>query len=49
MDLGTRKILDRSFTAVGVTSILLMATALLVVIVPIFTGGIGAIFFKGTI
>lgn len=49
MDLGTRKILDRSFTAVGITSILLMATALLVVIVPIFTGGIGAIFFKGTI
>ena len=49
MDLGTRKILDRSFTAVGITSILLMAAALLVVIVPIFSGGIGAIFFKGTI
>ena len=49
MDLGTRKILDRSFTAVGVTSILLMAMALMIVIVPIFTGGIGAIFFKGTI
>ncbi len=49
MDLGTRKILDKSFTAVGITSILLMAVALLVVIVPIFSGGIGAIFFKGTI
>ncbi len=49
MDLGTRKILDRSFTAVGITSIMLMAMALLVVIVPIFSGGIGAIFFKGTI
>ena len=49
MDLGTRKILDRSFTAVGVTSILLMAIALLVVIVPIFSKGAGAIFFKGTI
>ena len=49
MNLGTRKILDRSFTAVGITSILLMAAALLVVVVPIFSGGIGAIFFKGTI
>ncbi len=49
MNVGTRKILDRSFTTVGITSILLMATALLVVIVPIFSGGIGAIFFKGTI
>ncbi len=49
MNLGTRKILDRSFTVVGITSIMLMATALLVVVVPIFTGGIGAIYFEGTI
>lgn len=49
MNLGTRKILDRSFTAVGITSITLMALALLVVVVPIFKGGIGAIYFKGTI
>ncbi len=49
MNLGTRKILDRSFTVIGITAILLMAAALLVVLVPIFSGGIGAIFFKGTI
>lgn len=49
MDLGTRKILDRSFTAVGVTSIVLMALALLIVIVPIFRGGIGALYFQGTV
>ncbi|NEX14800.1 MAG: phosphate ABC transporter, permease protein PstA [Prosthecochloris sp.] len=49
MNIGTRKILDRSFTAVGVTSILLMAMALLTVVVPIVSGGLGAIFFKATI
>ncbi|MEC9486301.1 MAG: phosphate ABC transporter permease PstA [Prosthecochloris sp.] len=49
MNLGTRKILDRSFTAVGVTSIVLMALALLVVLVPIISGGLKALFFQGTI
>jgi len=49
MNLGTRKILDRSFTAVGIGSIIVMAMALLVVIVPIIWNGSGAIFFKGTI
>ncbi|ARM31009.1 phosphate ABC transporter permease PstA [Prosthecochloris sp. HL-130-GSB] len=49
MNLGTRKILDRSFTAVGLTSIVLMALALLVVLVPIISGGIKAVFFEATI
>jgi len=49
MNLGTRKILDRSFTAVGLTSIVLMALALLVVLVPIISGGIKALFFEATI
>ncbi|MCW8798707.1 MAG: phosphate ABC transporter permease PstA [Prosthecochloris sp.] len=49
MNIGTRKILDRSFTAMGVTSIVLMAMALLAVLVPIVNGGIKAVFFQATI
>ncbi len=49
MNIGTRKILDRSFTAVGITSIVLMAMALLAVLVPIVNGGIKALVFQGTI
>jgi len=49
MNIGTRKILDRSFTALGIGSIVVMAIALLIVLVPITTNGIGAIFFTGTV
>ncbi|MEI8033773.1 MAG: phosphate ABC transporter permease PstA [Chlorobiaceae bacterium] len=49
MNLGTRKLLDRSFTAVGIGSIAIMAIALLIVIVPIVSNGLGALFFTGTI
>jgi len=49
MNIGTRKILDRSFTAVGIGSIIVMALALMIVVVPIVSNGIGAIFFTGTI
>jgi phosphate transport system permease protein len=49
MNIGTRKILDRSFTAVGIGSIIVMAMALMVVVVPIVTNGIGAVFFTGTV
>ncbi len=49
MNIGTRKILDRSFTAVGIGSIIVMAIALMIVVVPIVTNGIGAVFFTGTI
>ena len=49
MNIGTRKILDRSFTAVGIGSIIVMAMALMIVVVPIVTNGIGAVFFTGTI
>lgn len=49
MNLGTRKLLDRSFTALGFGSIVIMALALLVVLTPIVSKGIGAIVFKGTI
>ena len=43
MNIGTRKILDRSFTALGFGSIAVMAMALLIVLVPIISNGIGAI------
>ncbi|TLU83072.1 MAG: phosphate ABC transporter permease PstA [Chlorobium sp.] len=49
MNLRTRKLLDRSFTALGFGSLVVMALALLVVIVPIAVKGIGAVFFTGTI
>jgi phosphate transport system permease protein len=49
MNLGTRKLLDRSFTAVGIGSIVVMALALMIVLVPIVTNGLGAVFFTGTV
>ncbi|NTU92928.1 MAG: phosphate ABC transporter permease PstA [Chlorobiaceae bacterium] len=49
MNLGTRKLLDRSFTALGIGSIVIMAMTLLIVLVPIVTNGLGALVFKGTI
>jgi phosphate transport system permease protein len=49
MNVGTRKILNRSFTAVGIGSIVVMGIALLIVIVPIIYNGVGAVFFTGTI
>ena len=49
MNIGTRKILDRSFTALGIGSLVVMAMALLIVLVPIVSNGIGALFFTGTV
>lgn len=49
MQLSTRKMLDRALSGTGIFSILLMAAALLVLIVPIARRGIGAIFFEGTV
>lgn len=49
MRLQTRKILDRSFTASGVLAIVLMSAALLLLLVPMFTRGAGAVFFTGTV
>ncbi|AOS83839.1 phosphate ABC transporter, permease protein PstA [Chlorobaculum limnaeum] len=49
MILGTRKLLDRSFTALGIGSIVIMGLALMVVLFPIVTKGVGAVVFKGTI
>lgn len=49
MNLGTRKILDRSFTALGIGSIVIMGLMLLAVLVPIVTNGFGALVFQGTV
>jgi phosphate transport system permease protein len=49
MSLATRKLLDRSFSAVGVFSILIMGAALLVILVPIFSRGAGAFVFRATV
>ncbi len=49
MNLGTRKLLDRSFTALGIGSIVIMGLMLLVVLVPIVTNGVTANIFQGTI
>jgi len=49
MRLETRKLLDRSFSGLGLFSILIMAGALFVILVPIFKRGGEALFFKGTV
>ncbi len=48
MRLGTRKLVDRSFTAMGFISIGLLAASLLVILLPIFVKGSGAFVFKAT-
>ncbi|MBN2311224.1 MAG: phosphate ABC transporter permease PstA [Candidatus Hydrogenedentes bacterium] len=46
---GTRKILDRYFTAIGAVSILLMAVALVALLAPIAFRGVQAFVFRGTV
>ena len=49
MRLATRKLLDRSFSGVGLLAIALMGAAALVILVPIFKRGAGAYVFRGTV
>jgi phosphate transport system permease protein len=49
MRLGTRKLIDRGMTALGIGSIVLLAAALLVFLTPIVVRGLGAFVFRGTI
>jgi phosphate transport system permease protein len=49
MRLGTRKVLDFSFTGLGYVSIILMVLSVLVLLAPIFVKGMGAMLFRGTI
>jgi len=49
MQLHTRKLLDRSFTATGFFSILMMACALVLILYPIIKRGTGAYIFRATV
>ena len=49
MERGTRNVLDRAFSSLGIIAIALMAAALLVMLAPIFVRGTGAVVFRGTI
>jgi len=49
MRLGTRKVLDGSFSGLGIFSLLLMCAALVVLLGPIFANGGKAFVFKGTV
>ena len=49
MRLGTRKLIDTSFSSLGVISILIMGIALVVILTPIFAGGSKAFVFKATV
>ncbi len=49
MQLGTRKILDRSFSGLGLISIMLISAFLLVFLLPIALRGMKAFVFRGTV
>ncbi len=49
MRLETRKLLDRSFSSLGIIAIGLMGAAILVLLVPIVKKGVTAFVFKGTV
>ncbi len=49
MELRTRKMLDGSFSTVGVIAIVLMFISLVILLGPIFARGFGAFVFKGTV
>lgn len=49
MQLHTRHMLDRAFTGLGYVATGVMAAALLVLLLPIFIKGSGALIFRGTV
>lgn len=49
MRLKTRKLLDRSFSGLGLISIGVMALALVIILTPIIVKGSGAFLFRGTV
>ena len=49
MRLGTRKVVDRSFTGLGIFSIALVSVALVILLAPIVARGLGAFVFRATI
>ena len=49
MNLSTRKLLDKSFSGLGLSSIALMGITLVLILAPIIWNGSKAYIFKGTI
>lgn len=49
MQLHTRHVLNRAFTGLGYVATLIMAGTLLVLLLPIFIKGAGALVFRGTV
>lgn len=49
MQPATRRLLDRAFSGLGITSVLLLVAALMVLLAPIVVGGLKAFFFRGTV
>ncbi len=49
MDLSTRKVINGSLSGVGYFAILIMALALIILLAPILSRGMGAIFFRETV
>jgi len=49
MRLGTRKMMDKAFSAAGITAVVFMVAALVVLLGPIIIRGAGAVFFTGTV
>ena len=47
--LGTRKLLDRSFTGMSVLSIALLSAALVILLAPMIIRGVAAYVFQGTV
>jgi phosphate transport system permease protein len=45
----TRRILDRSFTGMGITSIVLLSLSLVFILAPIVSRGVGAFAFRATV
>jgi phosphate transport system permease protein len=48
MNLGSRKLFDRSLTGISIMAVILMALSLLVLLGPIFSRGLGAFVFRAT-
>lgn len=49
MEIQTRKLMDKSFSVVGIIAIVLMAVSLVILLGPIVYRGIGAFVFRGTV
>ena len=48
MNLGSRKLFDRSLTGISIMAVILMALSLLLLLGPIFVRGLDAFFFRAT-